>query len=82
MAPEIDASPVPESVLARNQIVFETIYAPITTTLLAMSERVGARTIPGLDMFLEQGLAQFHLHTGVKAPREEMEKILRNSLGA
>lgn len=82
MAPDVDASPVPESALAKGQIVFETIYAPITTKLLRISERIGANTIPGLDMFLEQGVAQFHLHTGVKAPREEMEKILRNSLGA
>ena len=82
MSPDVDASPVPESALAKDQIVFETIYAPITTKLLRISERIGANTIPGLDMFLEQGAAQFHLHTGVKAPREEMEKILRNSLGA
>ncbi len=82
MAPDIDRSPVPESALVRDQVVFETIYAPSTTKLLSMSARIGANTIPGLDMFLEQGAAQFHLHTGVKAPREEMEKILRNSLGA
>jgi shikimate dehydrogenase len=82
MAPDIDRSPVPASALTRDQVVFETIYAPATTKLLSMSARIGASTIPGLDMFLEQGAAQFHLHTGVKAPREEMEKILRNSLGA
>ena len=82
MAPEIDASPVPESALRREQIVFETIYAPVSTKLLRFSQRAGASTITGLDMFLEQGAAQFHLHTGVKAPRDEMEKILRRSLGA
>ena len=82
MAPDIDRSPVPASALTRDQVVFETIYAPATTKLLSMSARIGASTIPGLDMFLEQGAAQFHLHTGVKAPREEMENILRNSLGA
>ncbi|MEY4668121.1 MAG: Shikimate dehydrogenase [Pseudomonadota bacterium] len=82
MAPEVDASPVPESALAKDQLVFETIYAPITTKLLSISARIGAKVIPGLEMFLEQGMAQFNLHTGVKAPREEMEKILRNSLGA
>ncbi len=81
MAPDVEISPVPESALTQDQIVFETIYAPVTTKLLRMSDRVGAKTIPGLDMFLEQGTAQFHLHTGVKAPKEEMEKILRNSLG-
>ncbi len=82
MAPDVEASPAPESVLTKDQIVFETIYAPVTTKLVEMSKRVGAKTILGLAMFLEQGTAQFHLHTGVKAPREEMEKILRNSLEA
>jgi shikimate dehydrogenase len=82
MAPESDASPLPASALHREQIVFETIYAPVTTKLLQFGNRVGASTITGLDMFLEQGAAQFHLHTGVKAPRGEMEKILRRSLGA
>jgi shikimate dehydrogenase len=82
MEPDVDASPLPETALSKNHIVFETIYAPVTTQLLRMSEKRGATTIPGLDMFLDQGVAQFHLHTGVKAPREEMEKILRNSLGA
>jgi shikimate dehydrogenase len=82
MAPDVEASPVPESALTKDQIVFETIYAPVRTKLLKMSDRIGAETIPGFDMFLEQGLAQFNLHTGVKAPREEMEKILRSSLGA
>jgi shikimate 5-dehydrogenase len=82
MAPEIEASPIPASALRRDQVVFETIYAPVTTKLLQFSNRTGASTITGLDMFLEQGAAQFHLHTGVKAPRDEMEKILRRSLGA
>lgn len=82
MAPDVELSPVPESALRKHHIVFETIYAPNVTKLLKLSQNVGARTITGLEMFLEQGLAQFQLHTGVKAPRDEMEKILRNALGA
>lgn len=82
MSPNLDQSPIPESAICKHHIVFETIYAPNITKLLKVSQRVGARTITGLDMFLEQGLAQFQLHTGVKAPRDEMEKILRSALGA
>jgi len=82
MVPDVGASPIPESAIRKNQIVFETIYAPVSTKLMQISARVRAKTIPGLAMFLDQGVAQFYLHTGVKAPREEMEKILRNSLGA
>lgn len=82
MAPDLGQSPIPETAVQKHHIVFETIYAPRTTKLIQISQSVGAQTITGLEMFLEQGLAQFQLHTGVKAPRDEMEKILRNALGA
>jgi shikimate dehydrogenase len=73
-------SPIPGSSIMKHHIVFETIYAPATTKLLHLSQEVGAKTIPGSAMFLEQGIAQFELHTGVKAPKAEMERILRASL--
>lgn len=82
MAPDLDQSPIPESALRSHHIVFETIYSPVKTKLIQLSEKIGAHTITGLEMFLEQGAAQFQLHTGVKAPREEMEKILRTTLKA
>jgi len=81
MDPNRNQSPIPQSAICKHHIVFETIYSPVKTKLLQLSEDVGAQTITGLEMFLEQGVAQFQLHTGVKAPREEMEKILRASLG-
>lgn len=82
MTPNVDQSPVPRSAIHKHHIVFETIYSPLKTKLIQFAEEIGAQTITGLQMFLEQGVAQFQLHTGVKAPREEMEKILRTSLGA
>jgi len=82
MAPNISHSPIPQSAIQKHHIVFETIYSPAKTKLVQWSEEIGAQTITGLEMFLEQGAAQFQLHTGVKAPRELMEKILRSSLGA
>ncbi len=81
MSPNTNQSPIPQSAIRKHHIVFETIYSPAKTKLIQWSEEIGARTITGFEMFLEQGAAQFQLHTGVKAPREEMEKILRSSLG-
>ena len=69
-------APIPPTALRKEQIVFETIYAPYTTCLVQYALDCGARVVRGLDMFLEQGAAQFELHTGVKPPREEMERIL------
>lgn len=69
-------SPVPAHVLQKHHTVFETIYHPFSTQLVKDAERVGATIIRGLEMFLEQGLAQFELHTGVKGPKKAMGRVL------
>jgi shikimate dehydrogenase len=80
---ELDSeSPISSHCLHKAQIVFETIYSPRSTRLVHDAEACGARVIRGLEMFLEQGLAQFQLHTGVKPPREVMQKVLEFSLNA
>jgi shikimate dehydrogenase len=75
-------SPVPPEALHPHHIVFETIYAPSLTTLLKDAQEAGAKIIRGAEMFLEQGIAQFEIHTGVKAPREVMENIISSTLSA
>lgn len=69
-------TPIPASTLNQHQIVFETIYSPHTTRLLHDALQIGATVLRGADMFLEQGAAQFEIHTSVKAPRAEMKEIL------
>jgi shikimate dehydrogenase len=76
MAELADRSPLPAGTLRSNHIVFETIYAPYTTPLLQQAIEAGAQLVRGHEMFLEQGAAQFELHTGVKAPRAVMERII------
>lgn len=76
MAELISESPISSECLNSNQIVFETIYAPRSTRLVCEAEARGARVIRGIEMFLEQGLAQFQLHTGVKPPDAVMRKVL------
>ena len=76
MAELISESPISSECLNSNQIVFETIYAPRSTRLVREAEARGARVIRGIEMFLEQGLAQFQLHTGVKPPDAVMRKVL------
>ena len=73
-------SPVDAHQISKHQIVFETIYHPIETTLIWVAQERGATCIHGLEMFLEQGAAQFEIHTGVKAPRAVMKTILQNAL--
>ncbi len=81
-----DESPIPASAICKHHTVFETIYDPFSTRIIRDAEAQGATVLRGVDMFLEQGLAQFELHTGgnnpgVNGTREVMEKILRNAVG-
>jgi shikimate 5-dehydrogenase len=69
-------TPIPASTLSKHQIVFETIYSPHTTRLLHDALQAGATVLRGFDMFLEQGAAQFEIHTSTQAPRATMQEIL------
>lgn len=72
----IDQSPVPIEYLSPNQIVFDIVYSPLDTKLLKDAKSKGAKTISGLEMLLYQGILQFEIYTGQKAPEEVMRKAL------
>ena len=80
MGPPFTDSPLASDLLAKHHIVFETIYSPHTTALVTHAEARGAQVIRGSEMFLEQALAQFELHTGTVAPRNTMERALRGAI--
>jgi shikimate 5-dehydrogenase len=44
----------------------DTVYTPQRTPLILQAENAGARTIPGVDMFLRQAAMQFEMWTGSK----------------
>ncbi len=72
--------PVPVEFLHRAHTVFDIVYTPQRTPLLALAERRGAKTIPGYLMLLYQALLQFELFTGEKAPEALLEKELLRAL--
>ena len=81
MSPAIDASPVGDWVnFDSRQIVFDLIYTPFETKLLALAGRSGARTINGLEMFLQQGARSFELWLGKKMPVEQIRPVIENEL--
>ena len=79
MGEQSSESPVPQESIQPHHTVFETIYHPRSTPLVKIAERRGASVIRGLEMFIEQGLAQFEIHTGVKGCREVMESALKSA---
>src|SRR5207247_2153203 len=57
--------PIPVDALNRRQIVYDLIYNPLETRLLAAAKKVGAKTLNGVAMLVNQGAASFKIWTGV-----------------
>jgi len=57
-------SPVNVNFLSSLQIIIDTIYTPLQTTLLINAKNAGAQTMNGLDMFIHQGLASLDIWFG------------------
>jgi shikimate 5-dehydrogenase len=59
-----DESPWPAAAHRPGTVVFDTVYTPLTTRLLHDAQAAGARTVPGLDMFILQAAEQYRRFTG------------------
>ena len=73
MSPDINQSPVPSALLKAEMVVFDAVFNPLRTRLLAEAESIGALTVNGIDMLVWQGALAFELWTGVKAPLDIMK---------
>lgn len=81
MHPDVDASPMEANAhLGPGVVVFDTIYNPIQTKLLRDAAAAGCVTIPGTEMFVRQGAAQFTLWTGKEAPLDVFRRVLSEHL--
>jgi shikimate dehydrogenase len=67
---------VSENMLHKNLFVYDLIYNPAETKLLALARKLGARTSNGLGMLLYQGVLSFEIWTGKKAPEDLMRSAL------
>ncbi|WP_374611901.1 shikimate dehydrogenase [Sphingorhabdus sp.] len=68
---EIDLSPLPE-----NAVVYDIVYSPLETQLLAQARNLGLDTVDGLDMLIGQAAFAFELFFG-QAPPADCEDELR-----
>lgn len=78
MSPNADVSCVPASLLHGELTVMDIVYNPRETTLLKDAKHAGCRTIPGLEMFLNQAVTQFELWTNQTAPVDVMRGVLES----
>lgn len=71
-----DNLPIDESLIHPQQIIFDINYIPGGTGLLKAAKRRKAGIVIGHEMLLRQGMSQFEIYTGLKAPEEVMRKAL------
>jgi shikimate dehydrogenase len=62
-----DMTPVEENelkTLPKGALVYDVIYNPKKTLLLKLAQKLGYRTINGVDMFIHQAVAAEQIWTG------------------
>lgn len=77
MAPT-DAALLPDGLLTSSHLVYDMIYKPLTTNLIAAARAAGARAINGLPMLLWQGVQSFEWWFDRPAPVQ----VMRDGLAA
>lgn len=66
----IDLSPLPE-----DSVVYDIVYAPLETDLLAQARMRELDTVDGLDMLIGQAALAFELFFGAEPPRDRDEEL-------
>jgi shikimate dehydrogenase len=74
--------PLAAAMIPPGAVVFDLVYNPPVTPLLAAAQARGARTIGGLAMLVYQAAASFRLWTGLDAPEKQMLAAAQQALGA
>ena len=81
MQPHEAASPLTAQELRCN-LVMDLIYRPLETKLLKLARKKGIPTVSGLDMFLEQGFAQWKIWMKTRPPANIMRQAVLAALRA
>jgi len=79
MHPQGGVSPLAPGEL-HCRLVMDLIYRPMTTRLLKLARRKGIGTVSGVEMFVAQGVAQWEIWTGERAPEAAMRRAVLAAL--
>jgi shikimate dehydrogenase len=80
MHPNVDASLIPVELFRPGQVVFDIVYTPLETKLLAGAKSRGLTVVSGVEMFVNQAVLQFERFAGVDAPVEVMRRVVLETL--
>jgi shikimate dehydrogenase len=67
---DMDLSPLPD-----DAVVYDIVYAPLETTLLARAHARGLDTVDGLEMLIGQAALAFELFFGAAPPRDRDDDL-------
>jgi shikimate dehydrogenase len=81
MHPHEEVSLIPVDLFRPGQVVFDVVYTPLETRLLADAGKCGLKTVSGVEMFINQAVLQFNCFTGVDAPVEVMRRVVMGKFG-
>ncbi len=79
--PDVDASPLPGAPFD-GRLVYDLVYNPRETRLLAEATAAGCETIGGLSMLVAQACRQFEWWTGSAAPVDVFQRAAERRLAA
>ena len=80
MHPNENASLIPVHLFKPGQVVFDIVYTPPETRLLADAKSRGLKIVTGVDMFVNQAVLQFERFTGADAPVDVMRQVVMKHL--
>jgi shikimate dehydrogenase len=80
MHPKQGVSLIPADLFRPGQAVFDIVYTPLETKLLADARARGLKTVSGVDMFVNQAVLQFEQFTGQSAPVAVMRRVVMEHL--
>jgi len=72
----VDPEVIPQRLLQPHHLIYDMVYSPPRTRLMAAAESAGAKAANGMSMLLWQGALAFEFWFNCEAPVEEMRKGL------
>jgi len=82
MHPKENVSLVPVGLFRPGQSIFDIVYTPLETRLLADARSRGLTVISGVEMFINQAVLQFQHFTGIDPPVEVMRRVVMERLAS
>lgn len=77
-----DMPPIPPESLHPALLVYDLIYSPRETRLLAVARAAGCKTLNGVGMLVYQGAAAFEIWTSQRPPIDVMQAAVERQLAA